>query len=126
MMKTKDRLEDVFKSEESFGGCNLNDKNCLIESLINRVPIKDILAYRNLLIDDNFKSIMEDADLAKCVEDFFKYDLNVAETSRKSYLHRNTLLYRLDKIEHLTGLNLRCFDDAVTFRILMIIYNLTN
>ncbi|MGN1259274.1 MAG: PucR family transcriptional regulator [Christensenellales bacterium] len=124
-MKTKDKLKDVFESEESFGGCNINDKSCLIESLINRVPIKDILAYRNLLIDANFKSIMEDEELARCVEEFFKYDLNVAETSRKSYLHRNTLLYRIEKIANLTGLNIRSFDDAVTVRILMIIYNLT-
>ena len=91
----------------------------------DRKEIKDILAYRNLLIDANFKSIMEDEELARCVEEFFKYDLNVAEPSRKSYLHRNTLLYRIEKIANLTGLNIRSFDDAVTFRILMIIYNLT-
>ena len=80
---------------------------------------------KNSLIDDNFKYVMKDSDLVNSIEEFFKFDLNVAETSRNSFLHRNTLLYRLEKIFHLTGLNLKNFDDAVTFKILMQVYRLT-
>ena len=51
-------------------------------------------------------------------------NLNVSETSRKIYLHRNTLMYRLDKIEKATGLNVRKFSDAVTFRLITILSRL--
>ena len=48
----------------------------------------------------------------------------MSETSRKLYMHRNTLLSRLDKIEKATGLNIRQFPDAVSFRVLTILYRL--
>ena len=50
--------------------------------------------------------------------------LNISETSRNLYMHRNTLLYRLDKIEKATGLNIRLFSDAVSFRVLTVLYKL--
>lgn len=104
---------------------NCVDKNGLLNILVDYVPMKDMLAFSNDLIDDKFRGIMENEDMTRCVEYFFECDLNVAETSRKSFLHRNTLLYRLDRIQSLTGLNLRNFNDAVTFKLLMLIYNLT-
>ncbi len=104
---------------------NCLDKNGLLNILVDYVPMKDMLAFSNDLIDDKFRGIMENEDMTRCVEYFFECDLNVAETSRKSFLHRNTLLYRLDRIQSLTGLNLRNFNDAVTFKLLMLIYNLT-
>lgn len=104
---------------------NYLDKNGLLNILVDYVPMKDMLAFSNDLIDDKFRGIMENEDMTRCVEYFFECDLNVAETSRKSFLHRNTLLYRLDRIQSLTGLNLRNFNDAVTFKLLMLIYNLT-
>lgn len=104
---------------------NCLDKNGLLNILVDYVPMKDMLAFSNDLIDDKFWGIMENEDMTRCVEYFFECDLNVAETSRKSFLHRNTLLYRLDRIQSLTGLNLRNFNDAVTFKLLMLIYNLT-
>ena len=57
-------------------------------------------------------------------EEFLEANLNVSETSRKIYLHRNTLMYRLDKIEKATGLNVRKFSDAVTFRLITILSRL--
>lgn len=104
---------------------NCLDKNGLLNILVDYVPMKDMLAFSNDLVDDKFRGIMENEDMTRCVEYFFECDLNVAETSRKSFLHRNTLLYRLDRIQSLTGLNLRNFNDAVTFKLLMLIYNLT-
>ena len=50
---------------------------------------------------------------------FFKKDLNLSDTARQLYIHRNTLVYRLDKVQKLVGLDLRKFDDAVTFRMLL-------
>ena len=48
---------------------------------------------------------------------FFENSLNVSETSRQLYIHRNTLVYRLDKLQKSTGLDLRVFEDAITFKI---------
>ena len=53
------------------------------------------------------------------IEMLFKKDLNLSDTARQLYIHRNTLVYRLDKVQRQTGLDLRSFDDAITFKILM-------
>ncbi|MBN2221598.1 MAG: helix-turn-helix domain-containing protein [Vallitaleaceae bacterium] len=52
---------------------------------------------------------------------FFENSLNVSETSRQLYIHRNTLVYRLDKLQKNTGLDLRVFDDAITFKIALMV-----
>ena len=52
---------------------------------------------------------------------FFENSLNVSETSRQLYIHRNTLVYRLDKLQKSTGLDLRIFDDAITFKIALMV-----
>ncbi len=52
---------------------------------------------------------------------FFDHNLNISETARELYVHRNTLVYRLEKIEKKTGLDVRIFDDAVTFKIAMMV-----
>lgn len=77
-------------------------------------------------LNDNIISVLKDDDLYSCIEAFFKNNLNIAETSRNAFLHRNTLLYRIDKIHKLTGLNIRNFEDAITFKILAKIYNRMN
>ncbi len=51
------------------------------------------------------------------IQKFFENNLNVSETSRQLYVHRNTLVYRLDKVEKLTGLDLRIFEHAVIFKV---------
>ena len=53
------------------------------------------------------------------IDMFFKKDLNLSDTARQLYIHRNTLVYRLDKVQKQIGLDLRSFEDAVTFKILM-------
>ena len=55
------------------------------------------------------------------IQRFFENNLNVSETSRKLFVHRNTLVYRLDKIKKLTGLDLREFDDAIIFKVALMV-----
>ena len=55
------------------------------------------------------------------IQKFFENNLNVSETSRQLYVHRNTLVYRLEKIQKKTGLDVRVFDDALTFKIAMMV-----
>ena len=52
---------------------------------------------------------------------FFDNNLNVSETSRKLFVHRNTLVYRLEKIKKLTGLDLREFDHAIVFKVALMV-----
>ena len=52
---------------------------------------------------------------------FFENNLNISETARQMYLHRNTLGYRLEKIMKTTGLDVRKFEDALTFKIAMMV-----
>lgn len=55
------------------------------------------------------------------IQRFFENNLNVSETSRKLFVHRNTLVYRLEKIKRLTGLDLREFDDAIVFKVALMV-----
>ena len=52
---------------------------------------------------------------------FFENNLNVSETSRKLFVHRNTLVYRLEKIKKMTGLDLREFEDAIVFKVVLMV-----
>ena len=67
-----------------------------------------------------------DRDILNTVQCFFENNLNVSETSRKMFLHRNTLVYRLDKIKKITGLDLREFDDAITFKVALMVKSYLN
>ena len=62
-----------------------------------------------------------DEETLSTINKFFENSLNVSETSRQLYIHRNTLVYRLDKIQKITGLDLRVFDDAITFKIALMV-----
>ncbi|MEE0930072.1 MAG: helix-turn-helix domain-containing protein [Acutalibacteraceae bacterium] len=55
------------------------------------------------------------------IQKFFENSLNVSETSRKLFVHRNTLVYRLEKIKKLTGLDLREFEDAIVFKVALMV-----
>ena len=55
------------------------------------------------------------------IQKFFENNLNVSETSRKLFVHRNTLVYRLEKIKKITGLDLRSFDDAIVFKVALMV-----
>ena len=77
-----------------------------------------------LFLSEVFKrgSIEElDQEIIFTIQKFFENNLNVSETSRQLYVHRNTLVYRLDKIQKITGLDLREFDQALIFKVAMMV-----
>ena len=78
-----------------------------------RMFIKEIFANKSL---DEF-----DEATLQTISKFFENNLNVSETSRQLYIHRNTLVYRLDKLQKSTGLDLRVFEDAITFKIALMV-----
>ena len=62
-----------------------------------------------------------DDETLTTINKFFENNLNVSETSRQLYIHRNTLVYRLDKLQKMTNLDLRVFEDAITFKIALMV-----
>ena len=124
-MSTKDLISKVLSSGY-FESRDEKGFSSLVDGIVSKMPLKELLSLKNKMIDQTFKNIMQDEDMVNCIEEFFKYDLNVDETSRNSFMHRNTLVYRIDRIFALTGLNLRKFEDALSFKILMQVYRLTS
>ncbi len=78
-----------------------------------RMFIKEIFGGRTL---DEF-----DEETLTTINKFFENNLNVSETSRQLFIHRNTLVYRLDKLQKQTGLDIRIFEDAITFKIALMV-----
>ena len=77
------------------------------------------------IVDDNTPDNFDEETLTT-INKFFENNLNVSETSRQLYIHRNTLVYRLDKLQKSTGLDLRVFEDAITFRIALMVVKYMN
>ena len=75
------------------------------------------LRYHSLLFNRKTAKLFNE-EMLQTIEMFFRKDLNLSDTARQLFIHRNTLVYRLDKVQRQTGLDLRHFDDAVTFKIL--------
>lgn len=96
----------------------------MLVKMLEDLPKHKLNENLHVLLDNSAKEIFNDEEMLSTAEEFLENSLNVSETSRKLYLHRNTLTYRLDKIEKLTGLNIRKFSDAVTFRLIMILSEL--
>ena len=102
----------VFESEKyilSYGELGIG-------RLIYQLPSKLCELFLDEIFQkEGFEALDEETLLT--IDKFFENSLNISETSRQLFVHRNTLVYRLDKIERLTGLDLRKFDDAVVFKI---------
>ncbi len=99
-------------------------KEYLLVKMLEDVPESRLKDYLEQLQIGNAAEVFEDEDMLGTAEEFLENSLNISETSRNLYMHRNTLMYRLDKIERITGLNIRKFSDAVSFRVITILYKL--
>ncbi len=112
------RYAETFSGE---GGVH-SYREFILVKMLEDISEHKLAEYLSDLTDENFREILEDEEMLSTAEEFLRSSLNVSETSRNLYMHRNTLLYRLDKIENATGLNIRAFSDAVSFRVLTLIY----
>lgn len=119
MIKTQDNQnlnsDNELKKQEQPALLSINE----IVATLQKEQREKLIAGYDLM---KFAKIFEDGDIMSTVHDFFKHGLNISETSRKLYMHRNTLIYRLDKIQKVTGLDIRLFEMAVTFEILRSLY----
>lgn len=93
-----------------------------IGRLIYQLPINLCRIFINEIFGDNILDNMDD-EMLVTVQKFFDNNLNVSETSRQLFVHRNTLVYRIEKLHQSTGLDVRKFDDALTFKIALMVAN---
>lgn len=100
---------------------NIVDYNHLgIGRLIYQLPTTLCKLFLNEVFKDNVYDQI-DQETMITIKKFFENSLNVSETSRQLFVHRNTLVYRLDKIQKLTGMDLRNFEDAMLFKVAMMV-----
>ena len=95
-------------------------RGLLIERFLADVPRELGQKYNNILFSRKNARLFND-EMIHTIEKFFENSLNLSETARQLYIHRNTLVYRLDKVQRVIGLDLRAFDDAVTFKMMMLL-----
>ncbi|PKM68478.1 MAG: CdaR family transcriptional regulator [Firmicutes bacterium HGW-Firmicutes-2] len=91
-----------------------------IGRLIYQLPIPLCKMFISEIFQDKSPDDFDEETLST-INKFFENSLNVSETSRQLYIHRNTLVYRLDKLQKNTGLDLRVFEDAITFKIALMV-----
>lgn len=110
------KIGQIFEGEK-----NIVDYNHLgIGRLIYQLPTTLCRLFLNEVFREGvFETI--DQETMVTIQKFFENNLNVSETSRQLFIHRNTLVYRLDKIQKITGMDLRKFDDAIYFKVAMMV-----
>lgn len=106
----------VFDTEKSI----INYENLGIGRLIYQLPTTLCEMFLQEVFKKNPIAALDQETLFT-INKFFENNLNVSETARKLFVHRNTLVYRLEKIKKLTGLDLREFDDAITFKVALMV-----
>lgn len=92
-----------------------------IKRLIYHLPLPVCKKYlEEVFIKGDFNSF--EPETLETINIFFSNDLNVSETARQLFIHRNTLMYRLDKVKRLTGLDIKKFDQAIIFKLAMLVH----
>ena len=106
----------VFDTEKTIVSYN----NLGIARLIYQLPTTLCEMFlKEVFKRDSIESL--DHETLFTIQRFFENNLNVSETSRKLFVHRNTLVYRLEKIKKITGLDLREFEDAIVFKVALMV-----
>ena len=106
----------IFESEKTI----IHYENLGLGRIIYQLPTTLCEMFLNEVFKKNPIETL-DEDTLETINRFFENNLNVSETSRKLYVHRNTLVYRLEKIKKITGLDLREFDHAIVFKVAMMV-----
>lgn len=93
-----------------------------IGRLIYQLPINLCRIFIQEIFGEGIPEELDD-EMLTTINKFFENNLNVSETSRQLFVHRNTLVYRIEKLQKSTGLDIRTFDDALTFKIALMVVN---
>lgn len=96
-------------------------KYYLILKMAEDLPAGKIQEFLSMLLEPSAVEILKDEEIMTTAEAFLNNDLNVSETARALYVHRNTLIYRIEKIKKITGMDIRTFNDALAFKIISVL-----
>lgn len=96
-----------------------NNSMSLLDSILINIDQDNLLCVNEILSAPNTKKFFADEELIHTAQAFFDNDLNLIQTSKQLIVHRNTLIYRLEKIKKLLNLDIRNFNDAVTLQVLI-------
>ncbi len=91
----------------------------LLGNLLVNLDDESLGNVENMLEDENVQKFFKDEELTITADLFFKNNLNIIKTAEEAIIHRNTLVYRLEKIKKMLGLDIRNFEDAVTLHVLL-------
>jgi hypothetical protein len=94
-----------------------------LEKLLRALPETEQLGFVAQILKRADQ--LPDTEMYLTLEEFFAHDCNVSETAKKLFIHRNTLIYRLDKFKQETGLDARSFNDAVLVKVALLLYKVT-
>jgi len=108
----------VFDSEKNI----INYESLGLGRIIYQLPTTLCEMFLNEVFKKNPIETL-DEDTLETINKFFENNLNVSETSRQLFVHRNTLVYRIEKLQKATGLDIRVFDDAMTLEIALMVVN---
>jgi carbohydrate diacid regulator len=110
------QIGEIFESEKSV----INYNRLGIGRLIYQLPTTLCkLFLEEVFQKGGFEAL--DKETMDTIQKFFENNLNISETSRQLYIHRNTLVYRLEKIQKTTGLDIKMFDDAIIFKVAVMV-----
>ncbi|USB33436.1 helix-turn-helix domain-containing protein [Paenibacillus sp. YPG26] len=96
-----------------------------LERLVYSIPDEQRRRFLEQTVPHTSSTVFADNETLSTLETFFQLDCNVSETAKRLYIHRNTLLYRMDKIKQETGLDVRSFRDAVLMKLTLLLYKVT-
>ena len=108
-----------------------NEANKQLKKLCEELFKTEVLITNNFLNDENYykffqikqvKNILQNSDITKTVEIYFENAMNTSVASMAGYMHRNTMVYRLQKIKNTIGLDIRNFSDAVIYKNILSCY----
>ena len=114
--------EEERKSVLKLLGEYFNKENSLQTKLFSYIKPEVFELLGEKVLTSAFERMMGDLDLVSCVITMLENNLNLSETSRNAFIHRNTLVYRIEKVQKLTGLNIKNFEDAFLLKLLMVVY----
>lgn len=98
--------------------------NLQLERLVYSIPENQRLHFIDAMMV-NHTNLLKDEEMQSTLHTFFQLDCNVSETAKRLYIHRNTLIYRIDKFKQETGLDVRSFQDAVLVKLGLLLYKVT-
>lgn len=122
---TFDRLHDYYERTIKSGHVIFSISNKDVIDYIEAIP--SILLHKidegtkQLVIDAVLKELQHDEEMLETMQRFLDYNLNVSETAKQMYMHRNSLQYRIDKFTNVTGINIQKFDEAITVQLALLL-----